>query len=327
MLNEKRLRVLDANILYFICALLFIFIGSYVQQKSLTYGLLFTEYVLILTPPILYLAGKKINIKKTLRLNKLSFKHSMKVVGITLLMYPSAVFANALMMLLLSLLGNLNIPELPTADNATEYIVLMLVISLSAGLCEEVFFRGFLMRGYEPLGNKMAIILSSVLFGVFHFNLYNLLGPIVLGLVFGYLVMVTDSLYAGILGHIVNNGFAVSLGFIANLITEKLTIADAGASEVPTTIALLGSLVFFGIIAIITGFFAYRLFKSIQRDMEKQPAAVEQDAGAFVDLEESDGAVDPIIKTTAKEFIPLFFIIPIFLFVALLQIREIIALG
>lgn len=326
MINERRLRVLDANILYLICALLFVFIGSYVQQKSLKYGLLITEYFLVLTPPILYLASKKINIKQSLRLNKLSFKHSMKIVGITLLMYPTAVFANALMMLLLSLLGNLNIPQLPTANNATEYIVLMLIISLSAGLCEEVFFRGFMMRGYEALGSNKAIIISSILFGVFHFNIYNLLGPIVLGLVFGYLVMITDSLYAGILGHIVNNGFAVSLGFFINLISTKLNISNTSASEVPTTLALLGSLVFFGILAIIAGFLAYHLFKGIKKDMEKQKYNEELevlDPATDVDIEEYDTQS----ITTAKEYIPLLFIVPIFIFVAFVQIREIIGLG
>lgn len=183
------------------------------------------------------------------------------------------------------------------------------------------------MRGYEALGRNKAIIISSILFGVFHFNVYNLLGPIVLGLVFGYLVMVTDSLYAGILGHIVNNGFAVSLGFIVNLITDKLTIPDASASEVPTTVALLGSLVFFGIIAIMTGFLAYHLFKSIKEDMEKQTVVEEEEVEALVSFDEATEVTSLIDKTSAKDFIPLFFIIPIFLFVAFVQIREIIGLG
>ena len=328
MINEKRLRVLDANILYLIGAILFMVVGSYVQQKSLKFGLLITEYVLVLLPPIIYLAAKKMNIKWNLRLNNISFKHGLLIVCITILMYPTAVFANAFMMMILSLLGNLNIPQLPTASNTSEYIVLMLIVSISAGICEEVFFRGFMLRGYEALGKNKAIVFSAILFGVFHFNVYNLLGPIVLGLVFGYLVVLTDSLYAGIIGHIANNGFAVTLGFLVNFITDKLPVPDAGASaaEIPTTMALLGSLVFFGIVAVITGFIAYHFFRIIKRDMEKQRKAtvVYSEAEAVVEVISSEEVVE---ATRATEYIPLLLIIPMFLYVAFIQISEIIKLG
>ncbi len=325
MINEKRLKVLDANLLYLIGAILFAVIGAYVQQLSLKFGLLITEYVLILMPPIIYLALRKINIKESLRLKKLSLKHGLMVIGITLLMYPTAVFANALMMMLLSLLGNLNIPQLPTAGNTSEYIVLMLIVSISAGICEEVFFRGFMLRGYEGLGKNKAIIISSILFGIFHFNLYNLTGPIVLGLVFGYLVVLTDSLYAGIIGHVANNGFAVTLGFLANYITEKLPVEDAAVTEaVPTTVALLASVVLFGILAVITGFIAYQLFKRIKRDMaERNSIAVEE----ISSIEEGVSLNDEIEKTTFGSYAPLMLVFTFFIYVAYVQIAEIIMLG
>ena len=325
MINEKRVRVLDANILYFIGAILFMTIGAYAQLKSLRFGLLITEYILVLLPPIIYLAIKNINIKKSLRLNKIKTKHGFLVVCITLLMYPTAVLANAIMMLLLSLLGNLNIPQLPTASNAADYIVLMLIVSISAGICEEVFFRGFMLRGYEALGQNKAIVISAILFGVFHFNIYNLFGPIVLGLVFGYLVIITDSLYAGIIGHIANNGFAVSLGFLVNFLSSKLPVAEANVTEVPTTLALLGSVVFFGIVAVITGFIAYNLFRVIKRDFAEKGSIQEESSTAII-VEELE-TLEMIEKTTIFEYIPLLFIIPIFIYIAGIQIFEIIKLG
>ncbi len=324
MINEKRLKVLDANLLYLIGAFLFIFIGAYVQQKSLKFGLLITEYVLILLPPILYLAIRKINIKKSLRLNRLSLKHGLMIICITLLMYPVAVFANAVMMLILSLFGNLNIPQLPTAGNTSEYIVLMLIISISAGICEEVFFRGFMLKGYEALGKNKAIIISSILFGIFHFNLYNLTGPIVLGLVFGYLVVATDSLYAGIIGHVANNGFAVTLGFLASFLTEKLPLEEAAAAEVPTTLALLGSVVVFGIVGVITGFIAYRLFRRIKRDIAAKNDIAIEDSSI---LDEGTSLNNEVKKTTFGSYVPLLFVIPFFIYVAYVQIAEIIKLG
>jgi len=157
MQKRKRLRVIDANILYLIAAILFFTIGFYFQTLSLKLGLIITQYLLILLPPILYLIIKKIPIKTTMRFKKISIKHGILVMCITLLMYPLAVCANTLFMILMSLLGNLNIPELPTASSTSEYIILMLIISISAGICEEVFFRGFILSGYENFGEKMQL--------------------------------------------------------------------------------------------------------------------------------------------------------------------------
>lgn len=332
MNEEKKLKIFDANLLYLLGAIIFIVIGSYVQTKNLLTGLLITQYLLILTPPILYLLVRKIRIKHALRLNPLRAKHGILIGFITILMYPAAVTANALMMFLMSLLGNLNIPQLPTAENVRQYALYMFIISISAGICEEVFFRGFILSGYRPLGQKKAIIISAVLFGIFHFNLYNLLGPIVLGLVFGYLVTLTDSLYAGIIGHIVNNGFAVTLGFIVNYFTNKVNLAEAAetAVEVSTTVSLLVSMLVFAVISIGTGFIALHLLHIIKKDialsnreveMEKTPIARET-------IEEvQPNEIAKVENTRFGEFVPLILVVPLYILVVFIQISEIIQLG
>lgn len=326
MQKRKRLKVIDANILYLIAAILFFTIGFYFQTLSLKLGLIITQYLLILLPPILYLIIKKIPIKTTMRFKKISIKHGLLVMCITLLMYPLAVCANTLFMILMSLLGNLNIPELPTATNTSEYIILMLIISISAGICEEVFFRGFILSGYENLGRKNAIIFSSILFGIFHFNLYNLLGPIVLGLVFSYLVILTDSIYAGIIGHITNNGFAVTLGYIINKISDSVleTQEAVESMEVSTTIALLVNLAVFIGISIFTISIALRLIKIIKRDMKNQKNIMYKNN---FHEECTEYEKIPRNKVSFLDFLPLLFVLPLFLWIGIIQIKEIIYLG
>lgn len=324
MVYDKKLRVIDANYLYLIGAILFFTIGFYFQNLNLELGLVITQYLLILLPPIMYLFLRKISIKETLRLNKISVKHSLLIVCITLLMYPTAVVANALFMAILSLLGNLNIPELPTANNASQYILLMAIISISAGICEEVFFRGFILAGYENLGVKKAIIISSILFGAFHFNLYNLFGPIVLGLVFSYLVTLTNSLYAGIIGHIVNNGFAVTLGFILNISSDYIEKAQEAAVEVPTTYALLVNVIFFGIIAVIMALVAFKLISIIKKDMKKQKSFIYWNNFSSEELKYEEEMKKTVLL---KDYLPLLLVLPLYAITAFMQIREIISLG
>ena len=171
MTEQKRLRVLDANILYLVGAILFWTIGVYFQSKDLQTGLIITQYIIILLPPIIYIMAKRLSVKEVLKLNKISFKHVFLIICITILVYPAAIFGNALLTTIISLLGNLNIPQLPMATNRSEYLLLIFIISISAGICEEIFFRGFILSGYERMGKKKAVIFSAILFGFFHFNI------------------------------------------------------------------------------------------------------------------------------------------------------------
>ena len=316
MTEQKRLRVLDANILYLVGAILFWTIGVYFQSKDLQTGLIITQYIIILLPPIIYIMAKRLSVKEVLKLNKISFKHVFLIICITILVYPAAIFGNALLITIISLLGNLNIPQLPMATNRGEYLVLIFIISISAGICEEIFFRGFILSGYERMGKKKAVIFSAILFGIFHFNIYNLLGPIILGLVFGYLVLETGSIFAGMVGHIVNNGFAVTLGYILNLAADFIPGTDAAgemAVDMSVSLAMLVSTIMFGIISVITLSIAYQLMKIIKRDREKSGLEI----------------YDKVGETDVKkaEFIPLIFTGILFIIVIAIQIREIISLG
>ncbi|MBM7615917.1 type II CAAX endopeptidase family protein [Alkaliphilus hydrothermalis] len=326
-MKERKLRVLDANLLYLICGILFITIGGYLQSKNLWSGLIITQYLIVLAPPVLYLLLRKINIKKTMRVNKISVKHGFLVALITILMYPTALFANTVFMFLLSLLGNLNVPQLPMPENIREYLIMIPIVSLTAGLCEEVLFRGFVMAGYERLGKKRAIIISAVLFGFFHMNIYNLMGPIVLGLVFGYLVVVTDSIFAGVIGHMVNNGFALTLGFGVNYIMQKVDLekyAQADKPEVSTTVSLLVSAIFFAGLGIAFGLIGYQLIKIIKRDMDAKQDKLHD---GQVENREEEIQNEQHKQTRTIEFLPLALMFVGIIFFAFLQVREIIHLG
>ncbi|MCD5410100.1 MAG: CPBP family intramembrane metalloprotease [Clostridiales bacterium] len=331
---EKKIGIFDANILYLIGAFLFIFLGSYVQMKEILSGLLITQIFIILIPPLLYLALKKVSIKRTMRLNKLSIKHGLLIVVITFLMYPVAVTANAIGMFILSLFGNLSIPQLPMPTHFMGYVKAMAVISLAAGVCEEIFFRGFILSGYEKLGKRNAIIISAILFGIFHLNIYNLLGPIVLGLVFGYFVVLTNSIYAGIIGHIVNNGIAVTLGFIMikaqEMLQEYIEVAGEASVELSTTQAMLVSLLVFGFIAVITSTIAYFLARIIKRDLEEIETSYSPE-NPYNFEEESHIEIDNIVHNESKygllKYFPIIIVIGVFIFFVYMQITEIIKLG
>lgn len=92
--------------------------------------------------------------------------------------------------------------ELATAN--TDTLSMFLYTALAAPVVEEIIFRGLIMRGLEKYGKHFAILISSILFGLFHGNIVQSPYAFVVGLVLGYTAMEHNILWAMVL-HMVNN--------------------------------------------------------------------------------------------------------------------------
>ncbi len=207
-----------AGWVYFLCALILLSVGGWVQSLDFKIGMIITEYGLVLLPVLIIGLLFRVNLKSALRLNSLKLREIVLIPVAVVLALPITLFLNLLIVTLMAQFGKAYGLPIPTADTLSDLSVLFFIISISAGICEEFFFRGMVLDAYAArFGAKKGIVISAVLFGLFHFNPQNLLGPIFLGLMFGYLVMVTKSLLAGILAHMTNNGVAVLMMYFANL--------------------------------------------------------------------------------------------------------------
>ena len=103
------------------------------------------------------------------------------------------------------------------------YRVLMLfTILVVLPIAEEFLFRGILIHRWgTKWGIQRAIVFSSVLFGILH---TNLLGLSVFGLVMALLYLKTRTLLIPIICHLLNNLFAMALGFLPPLTDSVETI-------------------------------------------------------------------------------------------------------
>jgi len=236
-------------------------LGSLVQSREIYSGLLITEYIIILLPNILYLKIRGYSLKHTLRLNRLSLKQGLYIALIILFTYPIAVFLNSIVIFILNSIGNVVPSPLPIPDEPKTYLLSLFVIALSPGICEEIMFRGTIMRAYENMGTKRAIIYSALLFGIFHLNLQNLIGPSFLGLILAIIVYKTDSIYASILGHTLSNGIAMTISYFAGKIQGQLqeVPTDVVPDKTQMTILLIGM----GTIAYISALVLTKLLKKL----------------------------------------------------------------
>jgi sodium transport system permease protein len=92
---------------------------------------------------------------------------------------------------------------LQAADN---FWLLATVFTLVPAVCEELAFRGFILSGLRSRGHLwQAVLVSSVFFGVTHPIVQQSVLACLIGLVLGYLVVRSGSLWVAIAFHMTHN--------------------------------------------------------------------------------------------------------------------------
>ena len=94
------------------------------------------------------------------------------------------------------------------------YLILFLIYACFLGpILEEIIFRGFILKSMQKYGNLTAIIVSSILFSMFHLNLVQFVNPVLMGIVLAFIAIKSKSIVPSIIAHIFNNSIAfIELG-------------------------------------------------------------------------------------------------------------------
>ncbi len=98
-------------------------------------------------------------------------------------------------------------------------LYILLIFAVIPAVFEELFFRGFLFTALlRSLSVGRAIVISAVLFGIFHVVAGTLaperfLPSTFMGLILGWACWKTGSVFPGMLLHAVHNGLLVTMGY------------------------------------------------------------------------------------------------------------------
>lgn len=119
--------------------------------------------------------------------------------------------------------------------------MILLSLAIAPGVCEEVFFRGFLFGGLRPvMSGRATVFVTAVIFGLFHFVLAGgaaperLLPSTLIGLLLGWIRLRSDSLLPGISLHVIHNA---SLLTMAQYREELAGWGQGGTHEIHLPIA------------------------------------------------------------------------------------------
>ena len=126
---------------------------------------------------------------------------------------------------------------------------ILLTMALVPAVCEELLFRGFVLNQLlGPETRARAVLVSAVLFGIFHRHLLLILPAFLAGILFAVMVRRSRSLVPAILAH-----FTVNAGAVALSNSQVAASVDwlVGKGPVPTAVLAasgIGLIVFGGLL-------------------------------------------------------------------------------
>jgi len=189
-------------------------VGLLVQRMAVYPGLVITELGLLLLPTWIFCRRLGLPPVPTLLLTPGRPQPPLAAVAMGLLAF-AMVLALTLPVLLLVFLagGSYAGPVLPL-ETGGQFFMALVAGALAAPICEEILFRGFLLRSLAPLGAHVAVWGSALLFGLFHMDPVRFVPTMALGVVYGYMTAGTGSVRSSMVAHGVNNGLALTLAFM-----------------------------------------------------------------------------------------------------------------
>ena len=103
-----------------------------------------------------------------------------------------------------NLLGGSFLEVLQENAVQTNSLHMWLYVCFGAPIAEEFLFRGLMLRTLEPYGKRFAIVVTAVLFGLFHGSPVQTPFAMLIGLILGYVAIEYDVIWSIVL-HIMNN--------------------------------------------------------------------------------------------------------------------------
>lgn len=120
------------------------------------------------------------------------------------------------------------------------FFSILIGVGICAPLCEEITFRYFIYHNLNRTNQIIAIIISSAMFGLAHFNLLQGMYAFTFGLVFSMYNIKYNSIWPGIIMHISVNSLSVFLLLADNYIAQiVIMILIFIVSLIPTSISII----------------------------------------------------------------------------------------
>lgn len=208
----------------------------------------FVVEMVMLLPGLMFVLFSGEKLPEFLHFKKIKITTLLAVIPFTMFALPVISLLNLLTQFwvkneAVSMMESSQIAEMP-------FLLVWFVVGLFAPFCEETICRGIYYRGYRRGGSAFAaMLLSSLLFGMMHMNLNQIVYTIGVGILSVLLMEATGSLWSSIVYHACINSSQVAVIY---MMLKTDPAAYSTANEMMTVDMLVSSIAVYLILAAIT---------------------------------------------------------------------------
>ncbi len=230
--------------LYLLLGLITIVASSYASQDvGIRYVVGIAVEVALAAGALLFMRFEKLSIRETLRWRWPGWRLVSLGGALALGLWMIGVMFN----LMTTVIFGYTTPVAPTLfpRNVLEALLLLVSTVIAAPLCEEIMFRGYVQRAYERRSPWIGILVSGLIFALYHLRFQGAPALVPVALALGFVVWRSDSLFPGILLHAAYNSIASAIliagSFFSMPVVGGLIVAliCLGFLMVPLTAVLL----------------------------------------------------------------------------------------
>ena len=252
--------VSEGSLIYICLTFLFLTLGYVTQSINIYFGIIFTEVVILGVVSYFIAKYKKYDMNLVFSLNRPKSGTILRSIGTMILLYPIVVFINGLFLTFITKFIPIpeNLNAIPVPKSFLSFLVSIFLFACLPGIFEELIFRGILFRAFDKMQPWKRITLTAFLFGLFHYNPLNFIGPFILGIILGFIRYRSNSIVPSMFAHATNNSIAMFLSYI---LSDK-----AAELEMENEIDLASGLSTFTIVALVLLyiFMIYSVYKLLK---------------------------------------------------------------
>lgn len=154
--------------------------------------------------------------------------------------YVFNMIGNGINILVGSVIGK-SLEEMNPVTSMVDQITpsMILYTCIIGPFMEELLCRGFLLKRARVFGDWTAVVFTALIFGLMHGNITQFLYASVLGLIFGYLTVKTNSIRYSVFIHMIINSYNMAFSW------GETVLLDAGLEMmlIPYTMVILFNMV------------------------------------------------------------------------------------
>ncbi len=248
--NMNKTKILDAVIVFIIAVLILLFASPVLAANMGIMGVALPE-ILIALIAIAAVLLRKDSVTQRLSLRLPSIKSFF---GAVVLMFGATAWQNAASMIFVGLTGYTSNTDLTFFesyfDKASPFVILI-VVALIPAVCEELFFRGYLLNCFKSKKHAPAIIITALLFAGIHLDVYKFFPLLIMAWAYGFIASKTESILLPVIFHFMNNALAVISFYTMknNPVEEGIALMLSQKTYIGYAVAALG----FGLVLVYFG--------------------------------------------------------------------------